>query len=469
MSVHDPEIPFSHSLLPAGPLGREMTSSPLVLGGGIAGIAAAVRLAGNGMRPILIESRPYLGGRARSFIHPKTGDEIDNGQHLMMGCYHATFALLEQLGTRDLVELQPALRVEFREPGGENSVLAAPRFLPSQLGMMAAMLRLKGLSGRERRALLAVGLDVRLRTPGPDETTREYLHRLGQSPRAQERLWDPIIIATLNTPPERASARLFAEVMRRAFLGPGTDSQLAFPRTGLSHLIDPAREFIESRGGHVITGATITGLHHPLDGYVVKLKDHPEIAAEQVIAALPWRQLRPLLRGTFAGEHERPAAEMEYVPIVSLYLWYDRDPADLPVFAALLGTQVQWMFNRRKMGTPPNPAFPGLIACTISSAFSQSEAPGKEVAVMADRELREAFPELREARLLDWLVIKEKHATFAATPNAAQGRPGPRTGRCSPGYYLAGDWTDTGLPATIEGAAQSGFAAADALLEDMKR
>lgn len=467
MSVHDPEIPFSHSLLPAGPSGREMTSSPLVLGGGIAGIAAAVRLAAKGMRPILIESRPYLGGRARSFIHQKTGDEIDNGQHLMMGCYHATFALLEQLGTRDLVELQPALRVEFRDPGGGRSVLAAPGFLPSQLGVMAAMLRLKGLSRRERRALLAVGLDLRLKTPGPDETTRAYLNRLGQSPGAQERLWDPIIIATLNTPPERASARLFAEVMRRAFLGPGTDSQLAFPRTGLSHLIDPARKFIESRGGRVITGATITGFHHPLDGYVVKLKDHPEIETGHVIAALPWRQLRPLLRGIFANEHERSEAQPEYVPIVSVYLWYDRDPAELPVFAAMLGTQVQWMFNRRKMGTPPNPAFPGLIACTISAAFSQSETTGHEVAAMADRELREAFPELRDARLLDSLVIKEKHATFAATPESVQQRPGTRTG--SPGYYLAGDWTDTGLPATIEGAAQSGFAAADALLEDLAR
>ncbi len=468
MMVQDTDDGFSPSLSPAAPapVGREVISSPLVLGGGI---AAAVRLALQGMRPLLIESRPYLGGRARSFIHRNTGDEIDNGQHLMMGCYHATFALLEQLGTRDLVDLQPALRVEFREPGGARAVLAAPGFLPSQLGVMAAMLRLGGLSGRERRALLAVGVNVRLKTPGPDETTRQYLNRLGQSPRAQERLWDPIIIATLNTPPQRASARLFAEVMRRAFLGPGTDSQLAFPRTGLSQLIDPAREFIESRGGRVMTGMTITGLHRLPESYLVKLKDHPEIETGHVIAALPWRQLRPLLHGITAYEQEHTTAKPEYIPIVSIYLWYDRNPAELPVFAAMLGTQVQWMFNRRKMGTPPNPAFPGLIACTISAAFSQSAATGKEVAEMADRELRETFPELRDARLLDALVIKEKHATFAATPAVAQGRPGTRTGPSSPGYYLAGDWTDTGLPATIEGAAQSGFAAADALLEDLAR
>ncbi len=442
--------------------GRE-PDPPVVLGGGLAGIAAAVTLAKAGLRPILIESRPYLGGRARSFIHRDTGDEIDNGQHLMMGCYHATFQLLDLLGTRHLVELQKALRVEFRDPGGKRTLLSAPSGLPSPLDVVIAMLRLGGLGIGERLALLRVGLAVRLGTPSSGETVRSYLDRLGQSRRLQDRLWDPIIIATLNTPPERASAVLFTEVMRRAFLGGGSSSHLAFPRAGLSHLIAPARDYIETAGGTVITGAAITALQQEAQGYIVRLKDRTAITAQQVISALPWRSLRPLLRGDIAADHPAPPADHEYIPIVSLYLWYDRALKDIPAFAALLGTSVQWMFNRRALGTAPNPQFPGLLSCTISTAFKESTTGEEEMVAIADRELRAAFPELQGARLLHGLAIKEKHATFAATP-AAMLRPGTRTD--IPGYYLAGDWTATGLPATIEGAVLSGFAAAQALLED---
>jgi squalene-associated FAD-dependent desaturase len=428
----------------------------------MAGIAAAVTLAERGARPILIESRPYIGGRTRSFIHAGSGDEIDNGQHLMMGCYRSTFALLEKLGTRDLVAVDRSLGVEFREPGGRRVSLNAPRILPSPLDVLAGMLAMKGIGIGERLALLRLGASVATRRPGSDETVAGYLARLGQSRRLRDRLWDPLAIATLNTPPEKASALLFVEVMRRAFLGRGDDSHLAFPTVGLSRLVDPARDHIERHGGTVITGAPVAAIERRDDAWLIRLKDGDPIIASKVISALPERALRRVipLRSPLASILP-PASSFGYSPIVSLYLWYDIPLPLLPRFAALIGTSVQWVFNRGRIAGERDAARGGLLSCTISAAFEESASESGNVAAMAGRELASAFPEMRGARLVDALVIKEKHATFAATPEAERHRPSPRIAH--DGFLLAGDWTATGLPATIEGAVMSGVAAGSGL------
>ena len=438
------------------------TDQPLILGGGMAGIAAAVALAEAGLRPMLVEARPYLGGRARSFVHPGSGDEIDNGQHLMMGCYRSTFRLLEMLGTRSLVELQPLLQVEFRDPDGSIDSLTVPSSLPAPLNVLAGMLRLAKLSLAERLRLLRVGVAARLGRPGADETVSRYLDRLGQSRRSQERLWNPIIIATLNTPPDQASARVFVEVMRRAFLGGRLDSQLAFPRAGLSLLTAPAQDYIETRGGSVLTSASITGLERVGDELQVHLREQPPLRSRQVVSALQQQTLRLLLPNELREGLPFAADPMPLSPIVSLYLWFDQELPEMPTFGALIGTSVQWMFNRRKIAGGGHHRHPGLISCTISAAVGEAAASGDDVVVMAERELRRAYPELAGARLADALVIKEKQATFAATPAAEAMRPGAVTS--IPGFYLAGDWTATGLPGTIEGAVESGFRVAEKVI-----
>lgn len=429
----------------------------------MAGIAAAVALARAGRKPTLVESRPYLGGRTRSFLHEASGDEIDNGQHLMMGCYRSTFELLQALGTRHLVEIEPALRVEFRDADGSRDLLIAHPSLPSPIDVFAGMMRLRRISLRERLSLARIGLSLRLRTPPATETVGDYLRRHGQSTRLQERLWNPITIATLNTPPEAASARLFVEVMRRAFLGRREDSHLAFATAGLSRLLAPAADYIESRGGSVMIGNPITAVERDEHGYRISLKDGEALTTSTVVSTLPPRALHPILRNKEMQAKLLPEpAGFTYAPIVSLYLWYDRDIPSLPMFSALIGTQVQWMFNRRKIDAAKGDRYPGLLSCTISAAFEEAPSNSDQVIAMADRELRGALPELRDAQLLDGIVVKEKHATFAATPAAELLR---RTSATEfPGFYLAGDWTNTGLPATIEGAAQSGFAAASLVI-----
>ena len=441
--------------------------SPVVIGAGMSGIAAACHLADQGLRPILLESRPDLGGRTRSFRHEGSGDEIDNGQHLMMGCYHSTFRLLNMLGTRDLVTIQRPLQVEFRDADGTIDRLSAPSFLPSPLALAVGMARLQRLTAAERRAAIRLGLSARFSPPRSDETVHQWLSRHRQSQRLQDRLWAPMAIATLNAYPDQASATLFAEVLRRGFLAWGDDARLAIPRCGLSRLIEPSRRFIHDRGGRVGTRCPVSSVQRGSDGlYIVRLRSGEEVVATDVISALPARNAASVLASWFQGEDVRYGIT-DTSPIVSLYLWYDHDPEDLPMFTALLGTRVQWVFNRRRIDqSDQRGRHAGLVSCTISAAFADAVDDATMLIAVADAELRQAIPSLAQARLMDALAIKEKHATFHATPENERLRPlaeGLRGER----IILAGDWTATGLPATIEGGVASGFRAAEILVRNI--
>lgn len=457
---------------------------PIVIGAGVAGLAAAVRLAKAGVAPRVLEARPYVGGRARSFKHA-SGDEIDNGQHLLMGCYHATLHLLGIIGTRHLVALQPRLTVGFRDADGTTDILAASRGLPSPLDVLAGLLRLRRLSFAERIGLLRVARAAMRSSHAREETVGSLLDRLKQGGNAQKRLWNPMVIATMNTPPEEASAQLFLEVLRRAFLGRGDDSRLALPRAGLSQLFDPAAEFVRAAGGDVSLGTSVTRIEKVHEGFSVYVKEGDPQSATHLILALPPAQTSRLLEGIVRevdsdGKSVRrgavdvahaplhsagavPGDGIEMSPIVSIYLWYDRPLPNVPEMTALIGTSVQWVFNRRRIvGEARNHG--GLLSCTISAADAESSTDSAAIIAIAERELRAAFVELGDAVMIDAIVLKEKQATFRAVPQML--RPGARSS--VERLYLAGDWTATALPATIEGAAQSGFAAADALIEDMR-
>ena len=430
---------------------------PVVLGAGVAGLAAGVALAHAGLAPHVIESRPFVGGRVRSFTHSASGDEIDNGQHLLMGCYRETLRLLDLIGTRHLVSIQPRLHVEFRDADGTADHLIAPP-LPPPFDVLAGLLRMRGLSLSERYGLLRVAREARrggARSTG--ETVNEMLVRLGQSKRACDRLWNPIVIATLNTSPSEASAELFIEVMRRAFLGSGDDSRLVLPRAGLSSLFEPAVAFIRARGGIVELGRTATHVERELSRFRVHVSDGSTISCDRIVSALPSRQASAVL-GNLLPPSVLPEIAMS--PIVSIYLWYDRPLASVPEMTALIGTSVQWVFNRRRMMGDSEQ--PGLLSCTISAADVEAASAADAVIAVADAELRRAFAEIADARIVDAIVLKEKHATFKALPRMM--RPEARTSVT--GLYLAGDWTSTHLPATIEGAVQSGFDAATMLIGD---
>ena len=443
-----------------------MTQPIVIIGGGWAGIAAAVQAVRHGMQVVLVEERPYLGGRARSFVDRTTGEVIDNGQHLMMGAYRATLRTIAALGTTSKYRAQPALHVRFVEPGGMMDDLDASAFgLRGKLGVALGILRLRRISLRGRLAALRFALTLQLgvvETKG--RTCMEMLRAEGQPDDVITRLWEPIVLATLNAPMDTAAASLLTTVLGRAFFGTAADAALLIPTDGLSAFIDPVTSMVEAAGGRVLTSTSVDSIHAEGQRVTdVVLSNGQTIHPAGVICAVPPRALSRI-----DGAPRVEIDGLTYSPIVSIYLWYDKAWLD-DEFVAMLGTTIQWVFNRRRMvnaSAEITAAYPGHVALTISAGSHLVDRPAEDIIAACDAELRTVFTSMHGARLLHGLVIKEKAATFLATPDVEAQRPPCTTHFAN--LILAGDWTDTGLPATIEGAAQSGITAADKLVEQLK-
>lgn len=426
----------------------------LIIGGGWSGIAAAMGLAMSGREVVLVEERPYIGGRARSFIDRDSGDEIDNGQHVMMGCYHGLLRVVRELGTEHLLERQKSLRVAFVDPSGMHDVLDASR-LPGKAGIAAGLMALRGIGLGGRLAGLRLALKISCGwVTGQGMSCATFLAKQHQPDDIVRRFWEPIVLATLNAPLDTAAASLLIEVMRLAFLGSTEDSQLLIPTAGLSALLAPFPEWLGGKHGRVLTSTSVDHLivHEGLIRSV-QLSDGSELHVENVVSCIPQRAVDRLLRSSALPSTLPSPADMS--PIISVYLWYDKQwmPFD---FTAALGTTVQWVFDKRRTR-------PGLVALTVSAGYGIVTESAEEIVALCDEELRRLFPELQGIELTSAKVIKEKTATPLFTPESDAQRPGCRhTGVQN--LFLAGDWTQTGLPATLEGAVRSGFTASDAVL-----
>ena len=437
----------------------------LVLGGGLAGLAAATALAEAGTPVVLLEGRGGLGGRAQSVRHRRTGDELDTGQHVLMGCYQEMFALLDRLGTRGLVRMQRSLSVELATPEGGRARLRCPE-LPAPLHLAAGLLGHELMSLREKLDCLRVMGDARARVhdPGLDElSVEQWLTHLGQSENAQRVFWTPLCLATLNASPEQASASLLAVVLVQAFMGAGEASSIGLCTVGLSGLHGEAAErYLREHGGELRLNEPVVAIEER-DGRAagVRLRDGRRLASDRIVSALPADALERVLpesrrgRGAFAALPEfRPS------PIVSLHLWLDRKILDVP-FVGLIDSPLHWVFDRElTWGAPARGGH--LVTLVVSGADELAAMEREAIRDLCWRELESALPSARGASLLDWEVVKERSATFRGRPGLGRLRFGPESPL--PGLLVAGDWTDTGLPATMEGACASGHAAAARLL-----
>ena len=428
-----------------------MTPEPdvVIVGGGFAGLSAATALAAQGARVLVFEARPSLGGRASSFTDPATGEQVDNGQHLVAGAYYETFEFLARIGAMDGVRMQSGLELEIVEPDGRRSTFVCPR-LPSPLHLLAGILRWPALRGRDRLAALRMGLRGR---PAPDQTVRQWLLKLGQTPRLIALLWEPLAVAALNQPIDGAAASSFATVIDRTLASRAASSLgLAVVPLGDLYAV-PSRSFIEARGGAVRTGRSAVIGAWPTASLSVRSGDH-EIWPRAVICAVPWYGLRtafwpepPPLTTVFDAADATPAS-----PIVTVNLWLDRD-VTRSAFIGLPGRTMQWVFDKRLLF--------GDSASHLSLVSSGAEAvvakSNDELVALALAELRSACPEARDAGVRRAVVVRERKATFSVAPGAPP-RPPVRT--AIPGLFLAGDWIGNDLPATIEGAVMSGHSAA---------
>ena len=430
----------------------------VVIGGGLAGITAALDCADTGASVTLVEVRPRLGGAAYSF--ERDGMAIDNGQHVFMRCCVAYRGLLARLGSERSTFLQPRLRVPVLSPGRAPAVLGRGR-LPAPLHMAPSLARYSHLTLAQRlraaRAALALA-----RLDGRDEALdrvsfAEWLAQRGQDAEIVERFWDLIVRPTLNAPASEGSLALGAFVFHTALLSGADAGDIGFHAAPLSQTIGvPALGALERARVQVLLGWRVQALARDGAGLLVR-GDTEALEADSAIVAVPHTRaaglLAPLLPDT-----ARDLGALGSSPIVNLHVVYDRVVCDEP-FAAGVGTPVQYVVDRTAAGGVP--AGHQYLAISLSGAAREMQ-----MSVQALREaylpaLRELLPRARSATVERFLVTREHAATFLAAPGSAALRPPART--AVPGLALAGAWTRTGWPATLEGAVLSGRRAARAL------
>jgi zeta-carotene desaturase len=428
----------------------------IVIGAGFAGLSAATALAEQGIRVLVLEARPSLGGRASVFTDPATGERVDNGQHVLIGAYHETFRFLRRLGTEKHVYMQPGLAVDIIDRDGHASRLACP-VLPAPLHLIVGALRWKAIGWRDLAALARMRHGGR-RDADPRATVREWLVWHGQTPRLIELLWEPLAVAALNQPIDEAAGEMFGAVLRRTFTSERDDSSLGLVLRPLDELYtEPSRVYLERRGGEVRTNS-LACVGVDSRGPSVQVKSN-RLQPRAVICAAAWYALPALfadrpapLAGVIAAAESTAAS-----PIVTVNLWFDR-PITSTTFVGLPGRANQWVFDKRALfGEAAS-----HVALVSSGAAALTGRSNQELVDLALDELKAAIPEVCSAAVRRAVVVREKRATFSVAP----GQPArPPTRTSVPGLFLAGDWIDTGLPATIESAVVSGHAAAKAVTD----
>lgn len=428
----------------------------VVVGGGWAGLAAAVELTHAGVPVILIEAARQLGGRARCVRFGEL--RVDNGQHILLGAYREWQSLLQRIGLDEAqVVRRLPLQLEMLGRQDPGLHLRAPA-LPAPLHLLAGLLGARGLSLGERLAALRFGLFLaRTRLSAQqDRSVAELLRERRQPPRLIRLLWEPLCLAALNTPIDTASAQLFLRVLRESFRHRRRDSDLLLPVTDLgSALPEPALHYIERHGGQVWLNRRVTGLRLAGDRLQGVELDTEFLPAPRVVLAVGASICQRLLspHPAFTGVVGK-LVQLDYQPITTLYLRYP-EPMRLPrPMLGLLDGPGQWVFDRALAGQP------GLMAVVISAAGAHMELDNAALGEAVVRQLAGLFPHWPAPR--EHMIIREKRATFASRVGIEALRPAAATPVA--GCWLAGDFTATGLPGTLEGAVLSGRACARGIL-----
>jgi squalene-associated FAD-dependent desaturase len=433
----------------------------VVVGGGLAGVSAALDCAEAGARVTLLEVRRQLGGAAYSF--QRDGLHLDNGQHVFLRCCTAYRDLLRRLGSEHRVSVQPRLEIPVLSPGRPLAWLRRSA-LPAPLHLAGALARYPHLSVAERlgavRAALALG---RLDPQDPaleDHTLGAWLGRHGQGPAAVAALWDLIALPTLNLPAAQASLALGAFVFQTGLLARADAADVGFHRRPLSETLGvPAARALERAGVEVKLGWRAQGLTATGGGLEVHGVAE-DLDAEAVILAVPHHRAGALLERV-APDCARGPTRMRSAPIVNLHLVYDRAVCDLS-FAAGVGTPIQYLFDRTDSAGLSHGQY---LAISLSGADADMKLSPDALRERYLPALAQLLPRVRAARLEQFVVTREHAATFRAEPGVGLWRPGPDTP--VGGLALAGAWTATGWPATLEGAVLSGHAAARRVLRHL--
>jgi zeta-carotene desaturase len=461
-----------------------------IAGGGLAGLAAACALADSGLSVTLFERRPYLGGRASSYEHPGTGEVVDNCQHVLFRVCTNLIEFYRRIGVEDQIRWYRDMT--FLEPGGRASVMYASP-LPAPLHTGPSFLGFPFLSLKDKlgiaRAIAALTLT---RQPDTGKSFLDWCHAHHQTATAIERFWKPILVSALSEDLDLISISSAAQVVRESLKSPSA-RHMGVPAMPLTDIYNRGGDYIRARGGEIrfrhslenfcATGSQVTIQISGKDGNQSK-----EESFDHLILALPFNTVARVLPQTpEAGPLREQLTHFESCPITGIHLWFDRQITGLD-HAVLLDRTVQWMFHKSRLliprsgngqekgqegngftratAAPPDNVAPApegsYVELVVSASKTLIDKSRSEIVDLALKEVREFFPAAREAKLVKSAVIKEVHATYSARPGLDAHRPRQITPW--PHVFLAGDWTATGWPATMEGAVRSGYLAAEALL-----
>ncbi len=438
--------------------------SVLVIGGGLAGIVAAARLAESGWRVTLLEARRSLGGRAFSFIDRESERELDNGQHVFVGACRNLTEFLERIGARGLWHLQPRLNVDIYDRAGHGGKLYGVGG-PAPVHLLAAFITYRHLGlGDKVRAVRGVIAAMRADRSTPDmETTSFYdwLRAHGQSERCIYNLWNVIIEGTLNDNIQDVSAAMGLMITQDGLLKGRREINIGYPKAPLAQALGtPSKVHLHNLGVRTLLGCPVRAIEADASGSVqyVEAGNHQVFAADAYVSAVPFWILPGLIPEDLAGKEPFSSLTgLQSSPIVNVHLEYDRPVMDRE-FCYFLDNPLQWVFNDSLIRSSNQSHVGQSLTVSISAAWDQIDLPRPDLMKSIAAEMRAAFPKARDAQLLKSTVVKQRNATFRCTPGAQRFRPGPVT--ASPNLFLAGEWTDTGWPSTMEGAIISGYNAA---------
>ena len=432
----------------------------VVIGAGVAGLSAAAALADSGYKVTVLERRPFVGGRASSYEHPSLHVVIDC-QHVLLGCCTSLIDLFDRVEASDAIRWYDT--ITFLEPGGRRSDIT-PSWLPAPLHTSASFLRAKMLSAPDKLGIARGMADFLSGMPENDsESVAHWMKRSGQTDRAIRHFWEPTLIVTLNDNFENCSLRYAAKVFRELFLKTSTGSRLGIPKIPLGDLYSISTRHLEKKGS-VLHERTSVDRIEPLDNgrWSVRAGEQ-SFTADAVVLAISVDQaqkLLPLLPPA-AGSADLISALGNYVlsPYITTHLWFEEPFTDLH-HAAILDAKYQWLFHKSRIRNSPaeNGSY---IEMVIGGSRELLPASRAELVQLAIDELALFFPESRQAKLIKSGVLKEARATFSVTPRLDSDRPSAQSPW--PGIFLAGDWTATDWPSTMESAARSGYLAAEAL------
>jgi len=448
------------------------SKSVIVIGGGLAGLSSAVALAEAGFRVRLLEKRPHLGGRAASYVLPG-GEHVDNCQHVTLGCCTNLEDFYRRVGAANQIRFFD--RLLFAAPDGRRGAIA-PVALPPPLHMAPSFAFFPLLGWADKRAiaqaLLAIALsggqpaDLSTDVGGENVTMLAWLQKHRQTARAIRRFWEVILVSALDEELDRIDARYGIDVFWKAFLSTRGGYRVGIPRVPLGELYEGCRKALAAQGGEVQLRAGVRGFL-VVDGRVegVEREDGSVETADYYLAAVTQDVLPELLPKEVVDREPvfLNLRNLRTSPITGVHLWFNRTVMSEP-FLTLLDSTTQWVFNKTQLSSGGAKDGGQYLQLVISASYSLASRSRQEIIALCLEELRDVLPKTREATLVKGTVVKEMAATFSPAPGSDRWRPTQKSPLS--GLFLAGDWTLTGWPSTMEGAVRSGYLAAEAILSD---